>query len=88
MYNKYIYRTFRLYIVYMPTKLSWMSSDLWYSVSYAFHPPENGKVIFIGWNMMKIFKVLSVSTVKSGGSLILKLAGHGSLSLLATGKNP
>ena len=36
--------------------------------------------------MMKIFKVLSVSTVKSGGSQILKLAGDGSLSLLATGK--
>ena len=30
--------------------------------------------------MMKIFKVLSVSTVKSGGSQILKLAGHGSLT--------
>ena len=38
--------------------------------------------------MMKIFKVLSVSTVKSGGSQILKLAGDGSLSLLATGKKP
>ena len=36
--------------------------------------------------MMKIFKVLSVSTVKSGGSQILKLAGDGSLNLLATGK--
>ena len=36
--------------------------------------------------MKKIFKVLSVSTVKSGGSQILKLAGDGSLSLLATGK--
>ena len=33
-----------------------------------------------------IFKVFSVSTVKSGGSQILKLAGHGSLSLVATGK--
>ena len=38
--------------------------------------------------MMKIFKVLSVSTVKSGGNQILKLAGDGSLSLLATGKKP
>ncbi len=37
--------------------------------------------------MMKIFKVLSVSTVKSGGSQILKLAGDGSLSLSATGKS-
>ena len=35
---------------------------------------------------MKIFKVLSVSTVKSRGSQILKLVRHGSLSLLATGK--
>ena len=49
---------------------------------------KDGKVIFIGWNMMKIFKVLSVSTVKSGGSQILKLVGHRSLSLLATGKKP
>ena len=29
---------------------------------------------------------ISVSTVKSGGNQILKLAGHGSLNLLATGK--
>ena len=36
--------------------------------------------------MMKIFKVLSVSTVKSGGSQILKLAGDGSLSLLSNWK--
>ena len=38
--------------------------------------------------MIKSFKVLSVSTVKSGGSQILKLAGDESLSLLATGKKP
>ena len=52
------------------------------------HYLKRWKVIFLGWNMMKIFKVLSVSTVKSGGSQILKLAGHGSLSLLATGRKP
>ena len=38
------------------------------------------------FSLARIFKVLSLSTVKSGGSQVLKLVGHGSLNLLATGK--